>query len=145
MSREDELKIRLEQDKGDPAFAELADLYMAEGKIGEALTTLFGGLSANPGYQVGRLILARLFLHLGYAPFAVREIQTLRKERPEIESLTKLLEAIAPGSSEQPGDTSESLDAAQLGSEQESAAEEATLAEGDFEIDILEDLEEKKS
>ena len=75
----------------------------------------------------------------------MREIQTLRKERPEIESLTKLLEAIAPGSSEQPGDTSESLDAAQLGSEQESAAEEATLAEGDFEIDILEDLEEKKS
>ncbi len=161
MSREEELKARLASDSGDPAFAELSDLYMAEGKVGEALTTLLSGLSANPGYHVGRLVLARLFAHLGYAPFAVRELVTLRQQRPECESIRRLLEAISPGSSKLSNDSWEDS-ARQLSQDGEtggaervesperrqnsapSASIEETLAEGEFDFDILSDLAEDK-
>lgn len=146
MTREQELTQRLAQDKGDPVFAELADLYMAKGQVGEALTTLLAGLSANPDYHPGRLVLARLFAHLGYTPFAVRELALLREARPECQSLERLLEAIAPGSSalhdrakegRQGSEPASNEDSQPQTSEVEVSGEE-TIAEGEFDIDVLE-------
>jgi predicted Zn-dependent protease len=148
MSREQELLERLAQDKGDPVFAELADLYMAKGQVGEALTTLLAGLTANPDYHPGRLVLARLFAHLGYTPFAVRELSLLREARPECQSLERLLEAIAPGSSASPKRGMADSQSNDAGISNESGGEpalrqelgdgEETIAEGEFDIDILE-------
>lgn len=168
MSREDELKSRIASDSGDPAFAELSDLYMAEGRVGEALTTLLAGLSANPDFHIGRLVLARLFVHLGYTPFAIRELQTLHRQRPDCDSVRRLLEAISPGSSRESwtstkpdntissdseagssppgqgqveggphGDVSAHGPAAVSGA----TAEEETIAEGEFDFDVLADFE----
>jgi len=141
--RERELGQRLSEDRGDAAFAELADLQMARGAYQEALGTLLAGLSANPSHQVGRLILGRLFLHLNYAPFAIRELLELRAQAPQCESLRRLIEAVAPGTlASLTGAAIASGPAAQsVGVDSQS---EDVVAEDEFDFDILESLEEKK-
>ncbi len=144
--RELELKERLVSNPGDSAFAELADLQMAGGRHQEALATLLGGLSSNPSHQVGRLILARLFLHLDYTPFAIRELKELRVAAPACESLKRLIEAIAPGTlaAEQLVQGSKDPVNAEDAALAPASSKEEVVAEDEFEFDILESLEEKK-
>ena len=140
--REESLRVLVARDRGDPAFAELADLQMARGEHQQALVTLLGGLSANPSHQVGRLILARLFLHLDFTPFAIRELRELRASAPSCESLKRLIEAVAPGSlaAEQGslGIASHVSEGAAGASSSSVSRAEEVVAEDEFEFDILE-------
>jgi hypothetical protein len=144
--REESLRTLVARDRGDSAFAELADLEMARGEHHQALLTLLGGLSANPSHQVGRLILARLFLHLDFTPFAIRELKELRAATPACESLKRLIEAIAPGTlaAEQLALGSKDPVTAEVAALAPASSREEVVAEDEFEFDILESLEEKK-
>lgn len=149
--REHELQARLSADRGDPAFAELADLLMADGRHQEALSVLLAGLSSNPSHLVGRLVLARLYIHLGFAPFAVRELKELYLTAPRSAALAKLIETIAPGTvaaldrGSALATSDANAQAAESGRAEGASAEaEGVVAEGEFEIDILESLEDAK-
>lgn len=124
----DEIKARLEEDPGDPVFAELGEAYRIAGDLQEALWICLRGLSSNPDVHQGRLLLARIFYQLEYFPFAVRELRELAVALPENEHIRKLLEGLSPGSSAGVGHGGE-IDGAEV------------VAESDFDIDVLEDIE----
>ena len=95
MNRES-LEQLVERDPGDSAFGELADLLLDQGEVDRALRVCLAGLSANPGFHQGRLTLAKIFQSAGYLPFAIRELEQLERALPETNSISKLLERLAP-------------------------------------------------
>ena len=126
----DETRALLQEDPGNPAFVDFAEELRRAGELREAMEICLAGLSANPSSLRGRLVLARIFYESGYSPFAAREIAELQRARPESESLRKL--------------------AMQLGSEISQAEppleQSEVVAEGEFNLDVLETLiEEKKN
>lgn len=110
----------LEENPGDPKFIEYADLLVKEGDHMQAIEVCLAGLSANPAAHGGRLILAQAFFERGFYPFAVKELKELNTALPENETVAKLLERISPSSSVSSEDIEE------------------TVAESDFDLDILE-------
>jgi len=95
---EETYRTRLQEDPGDPLFAEFADLLRGEKRYSEAFEVCFQGLTANPQCHRGRLVLARLFYEKLHWPFAVRELRELRLALPENPHLQRLLERLQPGS-----------------------------------------------
>jgi hypothetical protein len=86
----------LASDAGNPAFAEYAASLSARGRGAEGLVVCLRGLSHNPGFHRGRLVLARILQELGFLPFAVREVECLCEELPHNKSLKKLLNKLDP-------------------------------------------------
>jgi predicted Zn-dependent protease len=123
----DELRQQIEEDPGNPVFAELAEALRKQEQLAEALDVCLLGLSANPECHKGRLVLSQLFYQKGYYPFAIRELEQLHRALPENRSVRKLLEKLSPGSVGESG----SAAAARDGSEQD------TIAEADFDFDML--------
>jgi predicted Zn-dependent protease len=95
MDRIIELEALVLADPGDPAFAELADIYRQRGDYGGALDLCFNGLSANPSCSLGRAILARVFYERLQFPFAVRELKEIALNDPNNIFVAKLLSILA--------------------------------------------------
>ncbi|MBX7138240.1 MAG: hypothetical protein K1X83_09670 [Oligoflexia bacterium] len=134
---EESIGAVLERDPGNPLFARQAEELRKAGALNEALLSCLKGLSHNPACHEGRLVLARVLFQLDFIPFAVREVQELRKAFPQSRSVEKLLMAIAPDIAVQPG--------AEKEAEQAPAGEsDGTLAEADFDIEDLELIEKEK-
>ena len=108
-------------------FVERASALYAEGESAAALNLCIDGLSSYPNEARGRLLLARIFYEQGRIPFAVREVRELCSEHPDVKALSRLLEALAPGAA----------------SVAQSVGSASTVAEAEFDIDLL-DAEEKK-
>ena len=128
----DEIEALLNEDPGNPAFVECAERYRALGDYANAFERCFAGLSANPSNHQGRLLLARLFYEKGYIAFAVRELELLAKHLPDNNTVKRLLEKLAPGSSQQLGETTK----------EKSGKADDTVAEAEFDFDTLEKIED---
>lgn len=130
--KDKEFKRLLDEDPGDPVFAEYAEILRGKKQLDEALFVCLAGLSKNPSFHRGRLVLARVFYQKDYLTFAVREVEQLVSELPTNQSLRKLLAALSPSSG------SPSVEAVESEPEQ---SDESTLAEADFDFEILEEIE----
>lgn len=132
---EKDLQELVQHDAGHPAFVELAEGLYRRGAIKEALEVCLKGLSRNPAAHVGRLLLARIYFDIESYPFAIREVELLCRALPNVQTLRKLLERLAPSR------------AARLPAPEVLAAKaSATVAETDFsleELDLLAEDEEK--
>lgn len=116
-------------DPGNPLFAEYAENLLSQGKLKEAQDICLAGLSANPSFSRGRLVLARVFFERSFVPFAVRELEVLREEIPENKFVQRLVERLAP-------------DVANKDQRKRGADNgEDTVAETDFDIGEIELLE----
>lgn len=91
------------------------------GNSERALLVLLKGVSQSPSDHQGRLLLARVFHSMGMTPLAVRELQHLIRELPDMEILRRLVEALSPGASVA----------------QSPQASTSTVAEAEFDIDLL--------
>ena len=96
MDRTLELEALVLADPGDPAFAELADIYRRSGDYGGALDLCFNGLSASPECYLGRAVLARIFYERLQFPFAIRELRELVLLDPNNVFVARLLSNLAP-------------------------------------------------
>lgn len=96
MDRILELEALVLANPGDPAFAELADIYRRSGDYGGALDLCFNGLSVNPACQIGRVVLARVFYERLQFAFAIRELRELALLNPNNIFVSKLLSILAP-------------------------------------------------
>ena len=128
---EEEINTRLEADPGDPVFADYAEFLRSQGEIDRAMHVCLTGVTSNPAVLEGRLVLARIYYEEGHFPFAVRELEYLKKEIPDNKAVNSLLERLSPESLNKPQATVIS-----------SESTETTVAEGEFgfdELDLLED------
>lgn len=91
MDRIRQLEALVLTDPGDPAFAELADIYRRRGDYGGALDLCFNGLSTKPDCLSGRAVLARIFYERRQFPFAVRELEALAVSVPHNGFVARLL------------------------------------------------------
>ncbi len=119
----DEYRAILESDPGNSVFADLAEIFRTRLDFSQALQVSLSGLSHNPGCHKGRLTLARTYYDMGFTPFAVRELELLIQELPDNEELRKLLIALGYATTSPDNST------------------DRILAEGEFEVETLEDLE----
>jgi hypothetical protein len=94
--KEDELRIRVQQNPGDPVFADLIALLIARDSFGEAILVGLKGVSSNPDCHKGRLLLAHALFRAGCVPFAAREIAELVREFPDKLQLKNLLSRLRP-------------------------------------------------
>ena len=127
----EEYRAILQYDPGNSVFVGFADLLRSEGSAEEAINVCLLGLTHNPGFHRGRLLLARLYYDKGYIPFAVREVETLVSAAPQNAALRKLLFKLSP--------TSETSD------RKVSDTPVQTLAEAEFDIGELEMVEAEKA
>lgn len=124
---EDDLRRVLREDAGSAEFVDLAALLVERGALLEALEACLRGVAANPGFHPGRLMLARVFYLMSLAPFAIREVATLCQELPHCVSLRRLLTKLSGGA---------------VSPQTQSVEEgEKTLAEAEFDLDSLGELE----
>ena len=96
MSKINEYKEILEKNPGDIIFADFAHILRINNKQYHALDVLLKGLSANPHYHRGRLVLAQLFFDMGHTSFAVRELRELCIAMTDNKYVRKLLEKLDP-------------------------------------------------
>lgn len=96
MTVEADLELRISDNPGDPAFAELADVYRRRGDYQGAFDLCLNGLTANPACIRGRVVLARLFYERLHFPFAARELREVCTTLPANPYARKLLEALSP-------------------------------------------------
>lgn len=123
--QEAELKALIQDDPGNPAFAEYGEVLRAKGDLANALIVCLSGLSLNPKNHRGRLVLARTLFELRCVPFAVRELKELATDLPDNKNIKKLLEKLSPELVQTQAPPSE------------------VLAESEFDIDILEAIKEE--
>ena len=119
-------------DPGNPVFADYAEVLRKEGKLEEALQVCFRGLSRTPSCHLGRLVLARIFYQSSQLPFAIREIEQLCRELPELSSINRLLKALSPDSK---------LEVKAQGESAKSETPEKTIAEAEFDFDMIAEME----
>ncbi len=129
MTSESDFTERLSKDPGDSIFVDYAVKLAGSDRHLEALEVCLRGLSANPGCHSGRLMLAKEFYSLGFTPFAIREVRDLCAKIPESESLRRLLNKLSGGA------------VSAIGSENDAKGNETTVAEADFDMDDIEELE----
>lgn len=123
----------LEKDPGNVLFYDLAVGLSIEGNLLDAIEVCLRGLSVNPSFHKGRLLLARLYYDCGFIPFAVRELEFLLGACPNSRSIRRLVERLSPGSQslkDRPADFGQAPD--------------GTMAEGDFDMADLDALDEEK-
>jgi predicted Zn-dependent protease len=130
MASEDELRQLVANDAGNPAFAELAEAIRKRGAQSEALDICLAGLAKNPTCHIGRLVLSRVFYERGMTAFAVRELEALREALPESKTVLRLLDKLAPG-------TSQGVPSAQL-------KPTDTVAETEFDFEELDLIGQEK-
>ena len=118
------LTAALQDDPTGENYVQLAQTLRKAGRFSEAMETLLRGLSELPDHAPARLLLARVFLQLGYRPFAVRELQELRSRFPENRPLERLFEKVAPDYLAGSADSDPSTMA-------------STVAEADFDFDDI--------
>ena len=105
MSTEETYIERLQRDPGDECFVDYADYLRMHQRFLEAMGVCVAGLSSNPAFKRGRLVLARIFFDAGFLPFAVREVEELLHQSPENPALKRLLEVMLQDKpSEEAGD-----------------------------------------
>lgn len=114
-------------------LATRAEELRLEERHPEALEICFRSLTENQDDYEVRLTLARIFFDLGFMPFAIRELQYLRRALPANDSIKRLLERLSPGSSE--------LNSSDLSTGSEG---EGIVSETEFEIDLLETVIDPK-
>lgn len=106
-----------------------AEAIRASGNPQQALLQCLKILSSNPEDHATRLVLSRVFIDLGATPFAVRELEQLCRDLPELKTFKRLLDTVAPGR------------ATNINSSQQIVKQ--TVAETDFSFDDLEAIEEQ--
>lgn len=116
---------------GDPVFADYAEELRRSGKLDSALRICLQGLNANPDCHLGRLALAHIFYQQGYVSFATRELRELMHKCPELVSLQKLLQTLAP---DQLIEAAAAEKAVEVSSEQDSTVAEAEFELGDLDL-----------
>lgn len=67
-------------------FATLADVYLSSGMIDEAISILKDGLSRNPTYTLGKIILGRAYYIKGDTKEALKILEEIYEESKESES-----------------------------------------------------------
>ncbi len=127
MNQQD-LEQILKNEPGDPRFVEFAQQLFVQGQNLRSIEVCLAGLSANPAAHEGRLLLAQIYFSCGYYPFATRELLELHRALPDNQTIVRLLEKLSPGST--------------AGSSTQDSSE--TLAESDFDLDVLESLGEEE-
>lgn len=126
------LSAKLRDDPSSDTYVELAQALRQSGRFLEALETLFKALTDAPDHAPARLLLARVFLQLGFRPFAIRELQELRVKFPQNRALERLLEKVAPDYLAGEGDSAAS-------------GKEETVAEADFDFDDIALIEDEST
>lgn len=136
---EDQYKQLLAVEPGDDVFVDYADLLRRTGRLPEALVVALTGVTHATDHTRGRLLLSRIYYELGLLPLAVVEVKRLQAEHPELRFLKQLLLKLAPDEkvSEAVEESAPTEGAAPAGSN------ESTLAEGEFDFEGLEELENK--
>lgn len=137
-------------------IADKAEALRANGETWQAIQSALAHLGSEPMDHSVRLVLARAFYDVGLLEFAIREIEHLSQQLPENQSLRRLLEQLAPDrvDSKKPAEGA-LANRAQLESQSVARhdatptiapkeSEPETLAEGEFDIDILEEVQNTK-
>lgn len=91
-----EVDSLLVEDPGSPVFVDYGEFLRQQNRLSDALMVLMRGLTANPSFARGRLVLARVLYDLRCLPFAVRELEIVAAQNPNCKSVRKLLSAIDP-------------------------------------------------
>lgn len=121
----------LKDEPGAPGFIDLCEQLIGQGKLLEALYVALRGVSHSDDSAEGKLLLAKIFFKIDCIPYAVREVEELHQQLPQIDSLSRLLEKIAPERVTTPGQQ-----------QQLSPDREETLAEGEFDFSEIELMDE---
>ena len=93
---EDEVIAILERDPGNSVFADYAQALHAGERSADAVITCLRGLTHNPSFHKGRLLLAKLFYDLGFLSFCLEQLRVIAEAIPDNKSLRKLLNKLAP-------------------------------------------------
>jgi tetratricopeptide (TPR) repeat protein len=94
MTREEtleKLEARMQENPRSLLFARLADLYIQEGRLDEAIELCQKGLKHNPSYGTGHYILARAFMTKGDTEKAEAELKKVLAHDREHLAANKLL------------------------------------------------------
>ncbi len=67
-------------------FATLADVYLSSGMVDEAISILKDGLSRNPNYTLGKIILGRAYYMKGNVDEALKTLEALYPEAKDSEN-----------------------------------------------------------
>ena len=127
MDDTDNLAELLRSDPGNELFVGYAQGLREKGMLRQALEVCLGGVNANPRQHRGRLLLSRIFFELGYHALAARELLELKGYFPQSGALQDLLARFG-----------------ESGALSQPVPQVQTLAEHEFSISELEDLEEGK-
>jgi len=75
-----------------PEFAKLANYYLIDGRVNEAISLLHHGLSFYPDYTTAKLILGKCYLANRYYYDAKKLFQEILAEHPDLDIAQKYLE-----------------------------------------------------
>jgi tetratricopeptide (TPR) repeat protein len=81
--RIDELERRVARDPASPAFAQLAEEYRRDGRLGDAVRVCRTGLISHPAYLSARVTLGRALMSLEQLDDAHAEFQAVIRETPD--------------------------------------------------------------
>ena len=141
MTTESDYLKTVNDDPGNPAFVDLAELFRTSERPIDGILTCLRGLSANPSCYRGRLLLARLYYESNFAPFAIRELAILYEELPDNKTIARLLSKLSNGQPDhEPRAGAHGID--QKPNKQE------IIAEADFDfsdLDLIEDEDDERS
>lgn len=129
-----ELPPELSGDFSDPQLVSYAESRVAAGEPLEALWLCLRALSETPGNSAARLLLAKILYQLECFPFAADQVEILAQKLPENVALQRLLQKFRPEGSYRSQPATQSVE--------ESAAEEATVAESEFDFGEITLLDE---
>lgn len=82
----------MRQNAEKECFAEYAEILRISKKYSASIRVCLEGLSKNPSFDRGRLVLARVYYDCGYIDFALRELTYLIQKHPNNVYIKRLIE-----------------------------------------------------
>ncbi len=79
----EEKQNKLQHDLQNESFADCADNLRIAKNYSEAIRVCLEGLSSNPEFDRGRLVLARIYYDCGYIDFSLRELAYIYQKCPD--------------------------------------------------------------
>ncbi len=88
----EEIQIRPQRNLQDKSFADYADGLRISKNYSEAIRVCLDGLSKDPEFDKGRLVLARIYYDCGYIDFSLRELSYISQKSPENLYIKRLID-----------------------------------------------------
>ena len=140
-----EFEETLSEDPGNPIFAEYAESLRVKNELDKAMHVCLRGLSVNPDFHKGRLLLARIMFLKEYTPFVIRELEHLIKVFPDNKSIKKILTKLSPYSFDNVHDNDEVVENEDKNKETEDVEVDKVTSEDKDEKEDADSVKETES